>query len=88
MEQEGKVTGGPPHSTNVDCAKLPAKSGGKLGEGQIPASKTMEYAQIHLHSKGSNVGDAKEEETVAAVPLGQDRDTDGLIGQVSETVTA
>ncbi|XP_034410262.1 myelin-associated glycoprotein-like [Cyclopterus lumpus] len=59
----------PLHYANVDFAKLQVLSGAELGEGQIRglASKTAEYAEIHLHSEG----DAKEEETVADTHLGK-----------------
>ncbi|XP_029308334.1 myelin-associated glycoprotein-like [Cottoperca gobio] len=61
------------HYANVDFTKLQAKSGGKLGEGEIRglASNTAEYAEVRLHSGGSNGGDAKEGETVAGAHLGE-----------------
>ncbi|KAM9353530.1 myelin-associated glycoprotein-like [Symphorus nematophorus] len=85
LEQEAKVKEDPLHYANVDIAKLQANSNGKLGEGDIRGltSKTAECAQICLHSRGSKGGDANEEETVADTHLGQDKDTDGLIGQFS-----
>ncbi|KAK9514182.1 hypothetical protein VZT92_027668 [Zoarces viviparus] len=74
LEEEGIVA--------EDTAKLQAMSEGTLGEGEVRglASKTAEYAEIPLHSRGSNEGDAKEEETVADAYLGKGKDTDGLIG--------
>ncbi|XP_070690993.1 myelin-associated glycoprotein-like [Pempheris klunzingeri] len=85
LEEEGVVREDPLHYANVDFAKLQAKSEGKLEEGEIRglASKTTEYAEIRLHSKTSNGGDANEEETVADTHLGQEKDTDGLIGQIA-----
>ncbi|XP_031708903.1 hemicentin-1-like isoform X2 [Anarrhichthys ocellatus] len=82
LEEEGIVAEDTVHYTNVDFAKLQAMSEGTLGEGEIRglASKTAEYAEIRLHSRGSNEGDAKEEETVADAYLGKGKDTDGLIG--------
>ncbi|KAF3839477.1 hypothetical protein F7725_018194 [Dissostichus mawsoni] len=60
------------HYVNVDFAKLQAHSKGKPGEGEIRAldSKT-EYAEIHLQSRGSNGGDAEEEENVSDIQLEQ-----------------
>lgn len=90
LDEEGVVKEDPLHYANVDFAKLQAKSEGKLGEGEIRglASQTTEYAEIRLHSRGRNGGDAKEEETVADTRLGWEKDTDGLIGQVSEKAMA
>lgn len=90
LEEERAVNEDPLHYASVDFAKLQAKSEGKLGEGEIRglASKTAEYAEIRLHPRGSNGGDAKEEETVADTGLEQGKDSDGLIGQVSERVIA
>ncbi|XP_070768791.1 myelin-associated glycoprotein-like [Enoplosus armatus] len=90
LEKEGVVEEDPLHYANVDFAKLQAKSVGKLEEGEIRglASKTTEYAEIRLHSSGSNGGDAKAEETVADTHLGQQKDSDGLVGQVGEKVIA
>ncbi|TMS10913.1 B-cell receptor CD22 [Larimichthys crocea] len=71
----------------LDFAELQAKSDGKLGEGEIggPASKMTEYAQIRQHSGGSNREDAKEVTvTVTDTHLGPEKDTNGLMGQVSE----
>ncbi|XP_044064258.1 B-cell receptor CD22-like isoform X2 [Siniperca chuatsi] len=83
LEEEGVVKEDPLHYANVDFAKLQAKSKGKLGEGEIRglASTTSEYAQIRLYSRGSNGGDAKEEETVADTLFGQRKVSDGFIGQ-------
>lgn len=88
VEQQGIVEKDPLHCTDADCAKLQAKAESKLGEGEIMASKTVEYAQIGLHSKGSNGGDVKGEETVPDTQSGQQKDTNGLIGQVSDKVMA
>ncbi|XP_051261429.1 B-cell receptor CD22-like [Dicentrarchus labrax] len=67
LEQDGVVEEDSLHYANVDFVKLQAKSEGKLGDGEIKglASKTAEYAEIRLHSRGVNGGDRKEEETVA-----------------------
>nr|XP_046255910.1 myelin-associated glycoprotein-like [Scatophagus argus]XP_046255911.1 myelin-associated glycoprotein-like [Scatophagus argus] len=84
LEQEGVVKEGPLHGAEVDFVKTE----GKLGEGDIrgPTSETAECAQIRLHSTGGNGGHAKEGQAVADTHLGQEKDTDGLIGQVSEKV--
>ncbi|KAI9524126.1 hypothetical protein NQZ68_021088 [Dissostichus eleginoides] len=62
------------HYVNVDFGKLQAHSKGKPGEGEIKGldSKT-EYAEIHLQSRGSNGGDAEEEEKVADIQLEQEK---------------
>lgn len=90
LEEEGVLSEDPLHYASLNFAKLQAKSDGKLGEGEIRglASKTDEYAEIRLHSRGSNGGVAKEEETAADTVLGHGKDSDGLIEQVSEKVEA
>ncbi|KAG8009881.1 Myelin-associated glycoprotein [Nibea albiflora] len=86
LEKGGVAGKDPVHYVKLDFAELQAKSDSKLEEGEIggPASKMTEYAQICLHSGGSNGGDAKEEVTVTDTHLGPEKDTNGLMGQVSE----
>ncbi|XP_071376424.1 myelin-associated glycoprotein-like [Centroberyx affinis] len=77
------------HYANVDFAKLQAKAG-QEGAGEIRglASKTAEYAEIRLHSRGSSGGEAQDEETVADTALGQEKDTSDHGGEVSEEAVA
>lgn len=65
LEQERVVEEDSLHYTNVDFAKLQANSKGNIGEGEIRglAPKTIEYAQIRLHSRESK-------ETVADANFG------------------
>ncbi|XP_056236467.1 sialoadhesin-like [Seriola aureovittata] len=80
----------PLHCVSVD--KPQANTETKLGEGGIRGlaakTTTTTYAEICLHSRGCNGGDSKEEETVADSHLGQGQGVDGLMGQVSDKVTA
>ncbi|XP_023132006.3 myelin-associated glycoprotein-like [Amphiprion ocellaris] len=87
-EEEGKAKEDPLHYADVDFAKPQPGSEGKLVEGEVRGltAKTAEYAEIRLHSKESNGGDAKVEETLADTHLGQD--VSGVAGQVSEKVIA
>uniref|UniRef100_A0A3P8S0F6 Ig-like domain-containing protein n=1 Tax=Amphiprion percula TaxID=161767 RepID=A0A3P8S0F6_AMPPE len=87
-EEEGKAEEDPLHYAGVDFAKPQPGSEGKLVEGEVRGltAKTAEYAEIRLHSKESNGGDAKVEETLADTHLGQD--VSGVAGQVSEKVIA
>lgn len=66
VEQERAAEENLVHYASVNFAKLQAKPEGKLEQGEIRglASKTSEYAQIRLHSRGDNGGRANEEETV------------------------
>ncbi|KAM9309974.1 uncharacterized protein KZ484_025901 [Pholidichthys leucotaenia] len=75
---------------DVDFAKLQARSEGKVGEGEIRGvtSKTDEYAEIHLHRRGSNREEAKNEGTPADVSFEQGKDTTSLKIQLNETVIA
>lgn len=87
LERGGAAEDKPLNYVKLDFAELQAKSDGKLGEGEIggPASKMTEYAQIRQHSGGSNREDAKEVTvTVTDTHLGPEKDTNGLMGQVSE----
>lgn len=90
VEQEAAANEDSIHYANVTFAKLQANSESKLSEGEIRGldSKTGEYAQIRLKSKERRGGDATNGETAADTHLGQEKDTDGLIGQVSEKVLA
>ncbi|XP_044214767.1 B-cell receptor CD22-like isoform X2 [Thunnus albacares] len=73
IEGGGGVKEDPLLYADVDFTKLQAKSDSKLVEGEIRglASKTAEYAEIHLHSKGSNGGEAKGERTISDTDFGQ-----------------
>ncbi|KAM9310706.1 myelin-associated glycoprotein-like [Pholidichthys leucotaenia] len=75
---------------DVDFAKLQARSEGKVGEGEIRGvtSKTDEYAEIHLHRRGSNREEAKNEGTPADASFEQGKDTTSLKIQLNETVIA
>ncbi|XP_070823057.1 B-cell receptor CD22-like [Chaetodon trifascialis] len=66
LEQEGAAEEDLVHYANVDFVKLQANAEDKLGQGEIRGldSKTSEYAQIRLESRGSNGGSASEEKTV------------------------
>lgn len=55
---------------NVDFTKHQDKSDA-AGEVRGLASKTTEYAEICLHSRESNGGEAKEERTIADTHFGQ-----------------
>lgn len=55
---------------NVDFTKHQATSDSG-GEIRGLASKTAEYAEICLHSRGSNGGEAKDERTIADTHLGE-----------------
>ncbi|XP_030248813.1 B-cell receptor CD22-like isoform X2 [Sparus aurata] len=83
VEQEAAANEDSIHYANVTFAKLQANSESKLSEGEIRGldSKTGEYAQIRLKPKERRGGDATNGETAADTHLGQEKDTDGLIGQ-------
>uniref|UniRef100_A0A3Q1FSX4 Ig-like domain-containing protein n=1 Tax=Acanthochromis polyacanthus TaxID=80966 RepID=A0A3Q1FSX4_9TELE len=87
-EEKGTAKEDPLHYADVDFAKTELGSEAKLVEGEVrgQTAKTAEYAEIRLHSKESNGGDAKVEETLADTHLGQD--ISGVTGQVSEKVIA
>lgn len=61
------------HYASLDFAKLKDNSRGELGEEEVRglASKTSEYAEIRLSSRGSNGGHTREEETEADVHQGE-----------------
>uniref|UniRef100_UPI0037E8EC85 myelin-associated glycoprotein-like n=1 Tax=Semicossyphus pulcher TaxID=241346 RepID=UPI0037E8EC85 len=82
MEEEGVVKENPLLYAKIDFDKLHANSEDQT-EGEIIGlgSKTTEYSEIRLHSEENNGGDAKEEQTVTDGNLGQEKDTEGLIGQ-------
>ncbi|KAM8734554.1 B-cell receptor CD22-like [Acanthopagrus schlegelii] len=90
LEQEAAANEDSLHYASVAFAKLQANSKSKLSEGEIRGldSKIGEYAQVHLKSKEGSRGDATTGETAADTHLGQEKDTDGLIRQVSEKVLA
>lgn len=88
VEPQAIVEVDPLHCSNKDCAQIQVNPESKTGGGEIMAAKTVDDAQMRLHSKGSDGGDVKGEETLADASLGQQKDTNGLIGQVSEKVTA
>ena len=73
IEGRGGVKEDPLLYADVDFTKLQAKSDSELVEGEIRglASKTAEYAEIRLHSKGSNGGEAKGERTISDTDFGQ-----------------
>ncbi|XP_075322185.1 B-cell receptor CD22-like [Odontesthes bonariensis] len=78
------------NSVNVDFANLQARSEGELGEGGIRGlvSKTAGYAEIHLHCRENNGGEAEDEVKLADTYLGQGKDADGLTGQITERLIA
>ncbi|XP_059195064.1 myelin-associated glycoprotein-like [Centropristis striata] len=79
------------HYANVNFVKRQVESEGKLGEGEIRGldSRTTEYAEIRLQSRGNNgEGATKEEETLADTHLRPGEDTVGLIGQAGGKVMA
>ncbi|XP_068425862.1 myelin-associated glycoprotein-like [Clinocottus analis] len=78
-QEDGTLAEDSLHYVNVDFAKLQALSEGSLGEGEIRglASKTAEYAEIRVHSGGSNGEAAKQGETFADTHLGKGENTDG-----------
>lgn len=90
LEQEAAANEDSLHYASVAFAKLHSNSKSKLSEGEIRGldSKIGEYAQVHLKSKEGSRGDATTGETAADTHLGQEKDPDGLIRQVSEKVLA
>ena len=73
IEGGGGIKEDPLLYADVEFTKLQAKSDSKLVEGEIRglASQTTEYAEIRLHSKGSNGGEAKGERTISDTDCGE-----------------
>jgi len=78
------------NSVNVDFANLQARSESELGEGGIRglASNAAGYAEIRLHCRERNEGEAEDEEKLADTYLGKGKDADGLTGQITERLIA